>query len=349
MSFSELYDEPDCLVGCRRTDREPFKMTPRARKQVYEYTYDIHQEFRNRRFKGVYILGLEEQNATVESIDTEVGTFLLSKMLVPPDEVDIIANEYVNPKPIVESIFAIGQQFLANRDLNKPLRDFLMRHPPDVDADLLHRIDKADGDAKLTLITQAVTELDHSLLTIQGPPGTGKTYTASRVILALMKEGKSIGVCSNGHKAIDNLLISVYDLCCENGEDFPISKVQRGGDELFERYPFHQIKSAGDIGNGLLGDGCVVGATAWGFSRPEGQVDYLFIDEAGQVSLANLAAMSTQAGSIVCLGDQMQLPQPVQGTHPDDSGLSILDYFSARSIYCPSGYGHFPQQNLPDA
>jgi uncharacterized protein len=37
---------------------------------------------------------------------------------------------------------------------------------------------------------------------------------------------------------------------------------------------------------------CVIGGTAWLFSRPEmiGALDYLFIDEAGQVPLANAVA-----------------------------------------------------------
>ena len=47
------------------------------------------------------------------------------------------------------------------------------------------------------------------MIFIQGPPGTGKTYTASHVILDLLKAGKRIGVSSNSHKAIVNLLGAV--------------------------------------------------------------------------------------------------------------------------------------------
>ena len=54
--------------------------------------------------------------------------------------------------------------------------------------------------------------------------------------------------------------------------------------------------------------------------------DYLFIDEAGQVSVANLVGMSRIAKNIILMGDQMQLGQPSQGSHPDESGQSILDY-----------------------
>ena len=42
--------------------------------------------------------------------------------------------------------------------------------------------------------------------------------------------------------------------------------------------------------------------------------DYLFIDEAGQVSLANLVGMSQCCKNIILMGGQMQLSQPVQGS-----------------------------------
>jgi uncharacterized protein len=60
--------------------------------------------------------------------------------------------------------------------------------------------------------------------------------------------------------------------------------------------------------------------------RADQALDLLFVDEAGQVSLANLVAAGTAAKNIVLLGDQMQLAQPVQGAHPGRSGDSALDW-----------------------
>jgi uncharacterized protein len=233
----------------------------------------------------------------------------------------------VNPGPIVEAIAALGEQFLADRYINKPLKEFLLKSPPDLDTDALLEVHEAEGDERLEPIIKAVNNLNSSILTVQGPPGTGKTFTASHVIQALLKQGKSVGVTSNGHKAIDNLMIATYELCEKSGEEYSFTKVKGGEDELFDNYPFRHIGFSRDIWGGLTGGGCLIGATAWGFSQPGGPVDYLFVDEAGQVSLAKLAAMSAQAKNIICLGDQMQLPQPIQGTHPGDSACSILDYF----------------------
>ena len=39
-----------------------------------------------------------------------------------------------------------------------------------------------------------------------------------------------------------------------------------------------------------------------------------------------MAAMGASARNIIVVGDQMQLSQPVQGTHPGDSGKSTLEY-----------------------
>jgi uncharacterized protein len=75
-------------------------------------------------------------------------------------------------------------------------------------------------------------------------------------------------------------------------------------------------------------NGNLIGGTAWLFSDPaaDQHLDYLFVDEAGQVALANLVAAGTCAKNLVLLGDQMQLSQPVQGVHPGRSGDSALDY-----------------------
>lgn len=55
-------------------------------------------------------------------------------------------------------------------------------------------------------------------------------------------------------------------------------------------------------------------------------VDVLFVDEAGQVSLANVLAASPAANSIVLLGDPQQLDQPQRGVHPEGAEASALSH-----------------------
>jgi uncharacterized protein len=55
-----------------------------------------------------------------------------------------------------------------------------------------------------------------------------------------------------------------------------------------------------------------------------GSVDVLFVDEAGQMSLANVLAAAGCAESLVLLGDPQQLDQPLQGSHPPGADRSAL-------------------------
>jgi uncharacterized protein len=72
-----------------------------------------------------------------------------------------------------------------------------------------------------------------------------------------------------------------------------------------------------------------------------GVFDYLFIDEAGQVSVANLVGVAASARNLILLGDQMQLDQPTQGTHPGESGESILQYLLQDRPTIPDHLGIF--------
>ena len=87
------------------------------------------------------------------------------------------------------------------------------------------------------------------------------------------------------------------------------------------------------------------------FTEDEGteKLDYLFVDEAGQVSIANLVGMSRSAKNIILMGDQMQLSQPSQGSHPDESGQSILEYLLQDHATISDDLGIFLPPDLPHA
>lgn len=169
--------------------------------------------------------------------------------------------------------------------------------------------------------------LDHSALFIQGPPGTGKTYTSAHMILSLIAAGKKVGVSSNGHKAISNLLGRIEEIAKKQGVHvFGAKKVSPGDpDSYLNGTMIQDLADNGDVEEGGYD---LVGGTAWLFARPvfDQHFDYLVVDEAGQVSLGHLLAMGSAAKNIILVGDQMQLGQPIQGAHPGESGLSALDY-----------------------
>ncbi len=160
---------------------------------------------------------------------------------------------------------------------------------------------------------------------MQGPPGSGKTTIGSQLIVELIRRGKRVGVTSNSHKVIHNLLTAVERRAKTEGVAFRGVKKASGDDTRFDG----QFIADVEHNDAVSGSGCdLVAGTAWLFADPqmEASIDYLFVDEAGQVALANLVAMGTSARNLVLLGDQMQLGQPIQGVHPGRSGESSLDY-----------------------
>ena len=185
-------------------------------------------------------------------------------------------------------------------------------------------------------VLQAIRDLDHSYLFIQGPPGSGKTYLSAHVIVELLQCGKKIGITSNSHKAIDNLLGQVADIAGQKQVRFHgVKKATRGSDETFFQGPFVTNETRTEY---IDLDANLFAGTAWLFSHAhlQEQVDYLFIDEAGQVPLANVMAMALSTKNIILVGDRMQLPQPVQGIHPGESGLSVLEFLlGERSTVAP--------------
>jgi uncharacterized protein len=194
-------------------------------------------------------------------------------------------------------------------------------------------------DVSVEAATDVVLRLDHSHLLVQGPPGAGKTFLSAHAIVALLAAGHRVGVASNSHKAINNLLTKIERQARERGVTF------RGVKKCFNedhRCNGTMIADVFDNDEVTAGDNLVAG-TAWLFARPEFDqaFDYLFIDEAGQVSLANVVAMGVAVRNLVLVGDQMQLSQPIQGEHPDDSGLSVLEYVLGDWATVPPDRGIF--------
>ena len=62
----------------------------------------------------------------------------------------------------------------------------------------------------------------------------------------------------------------------------------------------------------------------WASNEAAECLDYLFIDEAGQMALSHALAASRSARNVVLLGDPQQLEQPTKGAHPDGADVAAL-------------------------
>jgi uncharacterized protein len=190
------------------------------------------------------------------------------------------------------------------------------------------------GDSvELEEVAALARGLDGSYLFIQGPPGAGKTFTGAHLICDLIAAGRTVGVTANSHKAINNLLTAVETAARRQGVDLRGLKKSSGDEQDYKPIAEHQDSPL--IENSKKNEHFegseernLLAGTAWLWSR-EGMrrsVDYLLVDEAGQISLADALALSTAAENMVLLGDPLQLGQVSQGSHPPGSGASVLEH-----------------------
>jgi uncharacterized protein len=190
--------------------------------------------------------------------------------------------------------------------------------------------------------------LNSSYLFIQGPPGAGKTWAGARLIAHLLQNGKRVGVAAQSHKAIHNLLNEIEKFAREKGVKFRGLKKSSGdnpesvyeGDFITSEEQFARFVEEAKSVKLLAG-------TAWLFSRQEldRSLDYLVIDEAGQVALADALAMGTAAKNLVLLGDPLQLAQVSQGLHPPGSGASVLEHLLGEAPTIPVDRGIFLEKS----
>jgi uncharacterized protein len=197
----------------------------------------------------------------------------------------VFAHNFVDTQVLADSLFRIGE-YVADHGIDgegdhRAARDLLMTVAPRLRGQALQQ----DGEATLIAATRVALNLDQSVYPVQGPPGAGKTYTGARMIWALAREKKRIGITANSHKVIRNLLNEVIVAASEEG--LPIQCVQKVSDKE-AGLPGLQFTTDNAAFLDALGTDCHVGGgTAWFWARPDARrsVDVLFIDEAAQMSL----------------------------------------------------------------
>ena len=301
---------------------------PTSKGIRYHFTYP-EQEFKLKTGSSCCIVSnlddiegvvIDEDNRRISFIATKPGPLPLDGLAITSGKPIPSYGIQAAYKRFVDSYLAGNRKFRAGLE-------FLRRSLPRISGHVSGTPLIGAGETLLAGTLRVVSGLDESYVFVQGPPGAGKTYTGSHVIVELLRAGKRIAVASNSHKAINNLLEAVERVAADMKFQFRGAKKSSGGETLFNGNFIEDIDSAAAITD-LVGSYQLVAGTAFLLATKglEGQFDYLFVDEAGQVSVANLMAMSTSAKNLVLLGDQMQLGQPIQGVHPGESGMSALDY-----------------------
>jgi predicted RecB family nuclease len=324
MSDEELLEDPEAIGLLEPTgDVEPDKRSKRHR-----FTYPA-QEHKLGLGQVPFDPATRDRAGEIIEFDRESRTLAIKRgpsLVDVPPPTALLPGEPYKTKAQEDALERIARSLLAD-DGRYPAVESVLRRDP-----FPREVQTTDLDEMVEL----VASLDGGHLVIQGPPGTGKTWTSGRLIARLLAEGKRVGVASTSHKAIHKLLAEIEDAgITVHG----VKKSSAGNAEsVFESA---HITSADDREACLQAP--LSGGTAWLYSHAgfDGALDYLFIDEAGQVSLADALAMGTAARNIVLVGDPQQLAQVLQGTHPIGVGHSVLQHLLDGHATIPADRGVF--------
>jgi uncharacterized protein len=241
------------------------------------------------------------------------------------------------------SLLALGA-FVAERGIDAPgpyraARDLLLRRAPRGSAagPLRGASENAEDAA-----VRVAARLDDGVLAIQGPPGAGKTYTAARIALQLVASGRRVAVTATAHKVIGSLLGEIAAVARTHGRDVRILQ-KANEDDSCDTAGVHRVDSNDDVVAALETGADVVGGTAWLFADEKlgARFDTLIVDEAAQMSLADVIACSQCAHNLVLVGDPRQLSQVVQGSHPPGIGMSALAHLLQDRATVPADSGIF--------
>jgi uncharacterized protein len=314
MTSEELLEDADSISGLEPAG-EPEQVTKQSK--AYTFTFPA-QEHKLGEGQDTFDPATRKSPGEITALDRDARTVVIKRgprfadvplpqALIPGRPYDTLAQE--------DALERFGRSLLAGDHRYPALESILRREP----------FDREVQTSDLEEMKALVRSLEGRQLVIQGPPGSGKTWTAGRLIVDLIARGRTVGVASTSHKAIHKLLDEVEGAAAEAGLEFAgLKKASAGNPEsYYESDHIESVEQSDDCAGAELSAG-----TAWHFPRAahDATLDYLFVDEAGQVSLADALAMGTAARNVVLVGDPQQLAQVLQGTHPAATESSVLTW-----------------------
>ncbi len=328
LSDEEMQDDKSALAGLAFRERLP-AASNRIKRPTDRYAYPA-QECSIKEGDNLYMSD-EEKFGEVVAIDPIGGTVDIIKAL-KHDALHpscVFTHSYFGHTEQSDAIFRLAAWIVANGmnaagSDHRAARDLLLRNRPRLAAG--EQFQQRPTEDVPGRACRLVGALDHSVLPIQGPPGAGKTYTGAQMIVELVKAGKRVGVVAVNHKVIRKLLTDAAETAAKtNVRTFACAHKEEVRD--LDARPVRELNSNAQALDMLQRNEInVLGGTNFMWSRQEfrNSVDVLFVDEAGQMSLANVLACAQAGQSLVLLGDPQQLEQPQKGSHPEGSDVSAL-------------------------
>ena len=334
---ADLVDEEKVITELSVLHRETVSVNDEtgAVKETATFTFpeqDVDEDWGKDK-SNFFIAGVDGETnfANRNAIDLEQRTISLTWSRDPGKQnllpISVIPDDWVRPKVKEAALMAAASDILTNpNSLPDVTKEILRQNKP--------RFFEGKGpkggifNDDIDEMVAWISELDRSVVAVQGPPGTGKTYRGARMVRKLINEGKRVGICAPSYAAIGNFMEAVVKLHQEEG-GFELKASQKipGSKSAKPLAPdVYYATSPKTVANPKYN---LVGGTSWFFCGKEiieNPVDYLIVDEAGQMSLADIAAMSLHVTNVVLLGDPLQLEQVSNAVHAEGSGQSSLEY-----------------------
>jgi predicted RecB family nuclease len=341
MTAVELVDERDAVGLLQRDER----VAPVPFKRSLDWTYTFPAQ-EVKLDDGPLLDPTTDTRYTAVAVEEDRVVLRRGASKPPPAPTALIAPGPIDAKALREALAELARSVLDGDGRFAAARSLLRREAPRLRGG---REFRQVGDPTIAEMCDTALALDRSSLVVQGPPGTGKTYSGARMVVAALRARKRVGVTAQSHAAIHNFLEAIEAHADEIG--FRFAGVYKG--DGYESV--HGLVETVEDNADTEGDEySLLAGTAWLFAREQHRdgLDLLFIDEAGQFSLANAAAVAPAAESVVMLGDPQQLPQVTQAAHPGDSGASVLEHMLGGRATVPAERGFFLPESWrmhPDA
>jgi uncharacterized protein len=325
------------------------EVRPENRSNVFRYWFDPNQEYKIGVGDQPHDPRTESGAGEVVAIDPIAGWIELSRGVKSesPHPTSLIPASPIPTKEQRDALMRLGQRVadhgFAGAGPYQAARDLLCLEPPRIKGviegvPLVQAGERAKDVAKLL-----APLLNNTYLAIQGPPGSGKTTIGAELILDLIKQGKRVGITANSHKVIGNLLDKTMGEAKRREQ--VVRAMQKADDR--DRCISQEVQctnSSSTVEAAVAADEVeVVAGTPWLFARASfpARLDYLVVDEAGQMALANVLAVAGAANNLILLGDPNQLRQPSHGIHPEGVDRSVLDHVIQGHSTMPTAYGLF--------
>lgn len=342
LEHEDLLDERKAISGLQFVTELP--KAPREKNVTHRYSYppqdlaidegDVLTEVKGEKIGSVKSISLDKYFIDIKKTATTTSIHPVAVHVSERVDAGALATSLMDFAAAVDE-YGLGHTWPQHAG-----KDLLMKRKPQLKGGTEGAFINQGEDVVNAAIRIALN-LERSVLAIQGPPGSGKTYTGAKMIIELFKANKKIGITAVSHKVIRNLVDKVIDLSKkENMKINFVHKVSDKSDDLPK-----EIEETTESRRAIeaIGEHRIIGGTAWLWAdrNSSEKLDYLFVDEAGQMSLSHVLAASRSTQNLILLGDPQQLEQPQKGAHPEGSDVAALAYLLDRQATMPEGDGLF--------